>query len=281
MDATHELEGTAPDPHFIDQHADQIYGVLHPAVGKPRGMILMAGPLAAERERAHNVTVSWCRRAAQAGFDAYYFDFRGIGESSGHFEDQTLDSWLDDLTRCADWLKERRPDVPLFLLGVRLGAVLTSQAFAKGVGSGLLLWGPPKSARDLMWDSLRHILAADFVQAPGTVRKTREDYARMLEGGELVNVDGYFWSPGLWRSSERFDLVVPGPEERRPWLKVELKMVPRSAPPVEVVETVVPEQGSHQISVRAGRFWEVMAVTPVCQTLFESSVAWLERATAQ
>jgi exosortase A-associated hydrolase 2 len=278
MDATHELQIPAPEPHFLDQHADQLYGVLHPAVGKVRGTVLMAGPFAAERERAHNVTILWCQRAAQAGFDALYFDYRGIGESSGRFEDQTFDTWLDDLTASARWLRERRPEAPLYLLGVRLGAVLAAQAFERGIGSGLVMWGPPRSARDMLWDVLRRILAADFMQAPtGAAKKTREDYARMLEGGELVNVDGYFWSPELWRSAERFPLALPGSDEQRPWLNVDLKLVPRGAPPGEVVQTLVPEPGSHQLAIRADKFWDVMTVVPVCQSLFESSIAWLER----
>jgi alpha/beta superfamily hydrolase len=281
MDVTHQVEGTAPEPHFLDQHEDQLYGVLHPAAGPARGTLLVAGPFAAERERALNVTVMWCQRAARSGFDTMYFDYRGIGESSGRFEDQTLDSWLDDLTACAAWLRERRPHAPLFLLGVRLGAVIAAEGFKRGLGSGLLMWGAPRSARDMLWDTLRRILAADFVQAPGVVKKTREDYQRMLENGELVNVDGYFWSRDLWQSTERFAVAMPDQAERRPWLNVDLKPVPRGAPAAEVVETLVPLPGTNQLAIRSDRFWDTMPVTPVCQTLFESSMAWLERATRE
>jgi hypothetical protein len=279
MEVTQELEGSRLVPLFLDQHADQLYGVLHPAVGQPKGSVLMAGPFAAERERSHNVTVLWCQRAAQAGFDALYFDYRGIGESSGRFEDQSFDTWLDDLTACARFLRERRPEAPLYLLGVRLGALLAAQAFANGVGSGLVAWGPPHSARDMLWDVLRRVLAADFMQVPvGGAKRTREDYAKMLDAGQLVNVDGYHWSQELWRSAERFPLVLPGGDEQRPWLNVELKPVPRSAPPGEVVETLVPGPGTHHLAIRADKFWDVMTVVPVCQTLFESTIAWLERA---
>jgi alpha/beta superfamily hydrolase len=280
MDVTHELESPALQPLFLDQRSDQLYGVLHRAEGKARGTVLMAGPFAAERERALNVMVMWCQRAAQAGFDSFYFDYRGIGESSGRFEDQTFDSWLEDLTTCAAWLRDRQPHAPLFLTGIRLGAVLAAQAFKNGVGSGLLMWGPPRSARDMLWDVLRRILAADFVQASGAPKKTREDYARMLEGGAHVNVDGYFWSPDLWRSTERYPLALPDQTERRPWLNIELRPVPRGAA-IEVVETLTPIPGSNHLAIRSDKFWDVMTTTPVCKTLFESSVAWLERATAE
>ena len=48
-----------------------------------------------------------CRRAVEAGYDAVRFDFRGCGESDGHFADSTLRSRLADLEAVLEYFDPR------------------------------------------------------------------------------------------------------------------------------------------------------------------------------
>jgi pimeloyl-ACP methyl ester carboxylesterase len=47
--------------------------------------------------------VDRCERAVAAGYNAVRFDFRGCGESSGDFIDQTLSSRITDLTTVSEY----------------------------------------------------------------------------------------------------------------------------------------------------------------------------------
>ncbi|AXR81234.1 alpha/beta hydrolase family protein [Natrarchaeobaculum sulfurireducens] len=48
-----------------------------------------------------------CRRAVEAGYDAVRFDFRGCGESDGHFAESTLESRLTDLEAVLEFFDPR------------------------------------------------------------------------------------------------------------------------------------------------------------------------------
>jgi hypothetical protein len=60
------------------------------------------------------------KAAAQAGFAALRFNFRGVGQSTGSF-DQGLGE-KDDVTAAIDWLESRYRGLPLALVGYSFGA---------------------------------------------------------------------------------------------------------------------------------------------------------------
>ena len=59
-------------------------------------------------------------------------------------------------------------------------------------------------------------------------KKTRDDYVKDLERGQLVEVEGYEWSNGLWRSAAAYTFAEP---ERLAgqWLAISLDA--RTPPP--------------------------------------------------
>jgi alpha/beta superfamily hydrolase len=60
------------------------------------------------------------KAAASAGFAALRFNFRGVGKSSGQF-DQGLGE-QEDVSAAIRWLQERYPELPLALMGYSFGA---------------------------------------------------------------------------------------------------------------------------------------------------------------
>lgn len=60
------------------------------------------------------------KAAAHAGFAALRFNFRGVGQSTGSF-DQGLGE-KDDVTAAIDWLESRYRGLPLALAGYSFGA---------------------------------------------------------------------------------------------------------------------------------------------------------------
>jgi alpha-beta hydrolase superfamily lysophospholipase len=182
-------------PGYLASTGEQVAIVHHRAAEPRRGAVLILGPFAAERERAHLSLVRFARTLAAEGFDALRFDFRGVGESAGRFEDQTFSTWRDDARAAFDQLASIAPGVPLALIGVRLGALLAADLFSAGLGDRLLLWAPPESGRALLWETLRRTLTAEMMASPDAPRRTREQLAAELEAGRSVNVHNWTLKP--------------------------------------------------------------------------------------
>jgi hypothetical protein len=187
-------------PQYLERGGGlQTYVVEHRPARHWRAVVVLAGPMSLERSHSYLSWVRWARTLACNGFLAVRFDYSGVGESTGSFAGQTLDSWADDLGAVVGAARERYSGARLFVNGLRLGALL-----GQGVGGcdGLLAWDPPAGGRVMLAGMLRRKLAADLVERacePGT----HEGYIRALESGALLEVEGYPWSRGLWSSADR------------------------------------------------------------------------------
>jgi hypothetical protein len=193
---------------FIDQQ--QLYFVLHPTYLPLRGRVLLAGPFASERPHRYIPWVRWARYLASQGFEVMRFDYRGVGESTGRFEDFGFHSWSADLRHCADWLQRRTPAAPLVIHGLGMGALLGDRLFAQGVGNALLAWLPPKSAREMLYEQLKLKMSNNYV-LPSSERKTRDQYILEIENGEILEVEGHNWTPRLWLEAAEFVLSESSP----------------------------------------------------------------------
>lgn len=189
---------------YLEIGGAHIYCVLH-RVQNPIARVLLAGPFASERYASYIPWVRWARFLATRGIEALRFDYRGVGESTGRFEDMGFGCWSEDVDFLAHWLKAQSPDVPLVLHGLELGAVLARKTFSAGLGDALLLWSMPKNANDVLRRSLWRQVFMRFSE-----RTSFADYIRLLEADEPLEVDGYMWSGKLWRESVAFG-VAPEP----------------------------------------------------------------------
>jgi alpha/beta superfamily hydrolase len=257
---------------YFDMPGHQIYHVMNHAINQRRAAVLLCGPTGAERERSYPTFVKWAHTLASQGCDTLRFDYRGIGESSGRFEDMTMTDWLKDAAFCATQLAENSPGVPLILHGTRAGALIASELFASGIGDALLLWAPPVSGHTLLWDTLRRNLAAQMMTKPDSPRQTREQLVAALEAGELINVDGYFWSHNLWRDAQLHTLAHPAETEPRPWHVVRISNLATAATKSNVQK--------HEEHVRTSPFWEYSPLfCPSSDELNSVSLRWLESST--
>ncbi len=190
---------------YFEVSRAHLYTVLHGAV-EPSARVLLVGPFTSERHFSYIPWVRWARYLAARGIECLRFDYRGIGESTGVFEELSFENWMEDVELLAAWLKRRSPDLPLILHGLELGAILAAKAFGTGVGDGLLLWSPPANANVAFRTALLRRVAVDHAFKYKDERKPVSDYIRRLESGEQLDVDGYQWSDRLWRDSSKFEL---------------------------------------------------------------------------
>ena len=259
-------------PDYLIVDSDQLYYVLTPSTPPPRAQVLLVGPFASERSHAYRLWARWARYLAAQGFDVLRFDFRGVGESTGAFENHSFTSWEADIHECVSFLRARST-LPLFLHGVGMGALLSSRLFNQGLGEALLLWSPPVSARAMLYDTLRMRMATDFALHRNAPRRTREDYIAELESGQLVEVEGFLWSERLWRESENYPLTLPPAvgdtsSSERPWSVIELDRRASDLMPVSAKMAGVPTK-----KTRPGT--APPSLNSSLGAFFEPSCAWL------
>lgn len=188
---------------YLEIKQEQLYFVLHPTELPLRARVLLAGPFASERPHRYIAWVRWARYLANHGYEVMRFDYRGVGESTGRFEDFGLHSWSEDLRFCTDWMMQRGSEVPLVIHGLGMGALLGDRVFEQGKGKILLSWLPPKSAREMLYEQLKLKMSNNF-SLPSSEHKTRDQFIADLENGEVVEVEGHNWTPRLWVEAAEF-----------------------------------------------------------------------------
>jgi Serine aminopeptidase, S33 len=183
-----------------------LYTVLH-EVPDPVARVLLVGPFASERHFSYHPWVRWARYLAARGVEVLRYDYRGVGESTGDFEEMGFDQWSEDVELLADWLSRRSQSVPFLLHGLEVGAILSGKCFAQGLGDALLLWSPPAHANQALRASLMRWAGLEQLFESAENRRSAADYIRQLERGFSIEVAGYPWASSLWRRS--FDFRLP------------------------------------------------------------------------
>jgi hypothetical protein len=192
---------------YLESSGTQIYTVLH-GVADPIARVLLVGPFASERFAAYVPWVRWARFLASRRIETLRFDYRGVGESTGVFEEMSFGDWNQDVDFLAGWLKRQSPEVPLILHGLELGALLASKTFAAGAGDALLLWSAPEDANQVLRRPLsRKVFKGAFDGRP------LSHYVHELEADRFLEVEGYTWSPRLWRESFQCKAPFPKPNK--------------------------------------------------------------------
>lgn len=198
-----------------------------PAAGETRAALVYVHPFAEEMNRSKRMVALQARALAQAGCATLRLDLLGCGDSAGSLRDATWSRWLDDI-RAAVAALRRRTRAPLWLWGLRSGALLASHAARQVDGlHGLLLWQPVGMGRTVVQQFLRLKSAGDLANADrASVATLRQQLAR----GEELDVAGYVLSEPLVKSIEEASLAAPPPGARVAWFEVSSRPEPALMP---------------------------------------------------
>ena len=143
----------ADTPLFIEGPAGHLEAVLDQPDADPRPLLaIICHPLPTEGGSMHNKVVTMTSRALrECGATTLRFNFRGVGQSEGRFDDGGGE--LDDLRAVAAWAKAEHPDKVLWLAGFSFGAWISLRAAAE-LGAQLLLSIAPPVGRSWSFDDI-------------------------------------------------------------------------------------------------------------------------------
>jgi pimeloyl-ACP methyl ester carboxylesterase len=122
------------DKHFIDvDHGEEVSAVHH-ETDSDRWILFCHG-YGSGKDGSY---VRRCERAAEEGFNAVRFDFRGNGESDGDFIDQDLSSRIKDLKAVIEFFEPEEK----FLYGMSFGGKVVLHALEELEVEGVFFKSP-------------------------------------------------------------------------------------------------------------------------------------------
>lgn len=228
----------SPLQAFFDLAPDErprLYLHHTPPVGVPlRGAVLYVPPWAEEMNKSRRMAALASGRLAGDGWSVLQIDLLGCGDSGGDFSDATWVAWTDDVVRAAQWLQALHPDLPLWLWGLRAGALLAAAALPRLPGATqLLLWQPVVQGKVYLQQFLRLKAAA---QLAGGGKAVLAAARAGLAAGHAVEVAGYGLGPALAAGLETAVLAPPpgaapqGPSAPRRLIWLEASNQPTDTP---------------------------------------------------
>lgn len=192
----------------------------HPPRSDPiRGAFVYVHPFAEEMNKSRRMAALQSRALAAAGCAVLQIDLLGCGDSSGDFADATWSDWIADVVLGARWLRTRYPGAPLWLWGLRAGALLACEAAARlDEPCRLLFWQPPPRGKPLLQQFLRLATMRELLD--GGEKGLTDALRAALTAGDSIDVAGYRVAAALARGLEAATLAPPPRCERAVWLEV-------------------------------------------------------------
>ncbi len=112
-----------------------------------RAWLLAIPPFAEEMMKARQQFTQLAQGLAENSIGTVVLDVRGTGDGQGELVDFTWDDWCADIALALDHLA--KTELPVFVLGLRLGALLAATSLEKALfcAAGLVLWAPQFSGK--------------------------------------------------------------------------------------------------------------------------------------
>ena len=113
---------------FRGSQGGELVGRLERPAGEASALVLLVHCFTCSKDLK---ALGWISRAlVERGMAVFRFDFTGLGESEGEFEETSFSTTVDDLVAAGDWLTEHH-DAPQLLVGHSLGGAAAIHAALK------------------------------------------------------------------------------------------------------------------------------------------------------
>lgn len=196
-----------PEAFFLPVRGGSLFCLYHAPQGPVlRGRVLHLHPFAEELNTCRRVSAQFARALSADGYAVLQFDMHGCGDSNGEFGDATWHTWLNnahdalvELNRRAAEHDASQADAPLWLWGVRSGALLAANMLKEIQGPcSMLWWQPVVSGQQVLQQWLRLDAAREWL-GQGQSGKAAPP-SEQLKQGQTVHVAGYPITPALAQS---------------------------------------------------------------------------------
>ena len=275
-----------PDAFFLPCASGQRLCVYHAPqdVERPaRAALVYVHPFAEEMNKSRRMAAMQARALAAQQCAVLQIDLMGCGDSSGLLSDARWADWQADVQAACDWLVRRHAAAPLWLWGVRAGALLALDVAAtRQPAPQLLLWQPLTAGKTLVQQFLRLKAAASL--SDGAAAKTAmAELRQALAAGATVDIAGYPLSAGLVQDLEAAVLASPPADSAVHWLEVSPRADAALAPAsVRVVEAwQAAGRVVHAAVVMGPSFWQTSEIEDAPALLQATLAAVCGAATAQ
>jgi exosortase A-associated hydrolase 1/exosortase A-associated hydrolase 2 len=246
--------------------------VRQPAGGNPIGTVIAVHAFAEEMNKSRHLCAQMAQRCARNGWRVVQRDLHGCGDSPGDFADASWASWLADLNEELDLAD---PALPVWIWGLRVGALLAVAALPSRPHVNLLLWQPVSQGAQHLQQFLRLHAGARIVGSGKT--GTSSSPAQLLRSGSVVEVGGYELSPALAIGLEQASFDIPANFSGRiVWLEVDNDPNPQLSPATErVLEKLGARAGLVEAEAVTGpAFWQSQEIEE-CEPLLRRSIELL------
>lgn len=237
----------------------QRFCVFHPPQGgQTRGAVLHVPALFEEMNKSRRMVALQSRALAAHGWAVLQIDLFGCGDSGGSIENATWQDWLNDVELGARWLVAAAPG-PLWLWGLRGGALLASQAAARcSERCNLLLWQPVMQGRQLLQQMLRLRVAHDMLGGVVGADDPRADWTH----GRSVMLGGYAIGGPLAAGIEATQLLPPAVPGRSVWIDVRSQPGAAVAPAWQAAAArwAAAGRGVGMLSATGPSFWQTTEI---------------------
>jgi uncharacterized protein len=261
---------------FLPVDPGQRLCLIHVPAGPVRGVVVHVAAFAEEMNKSRRQVSLTARAMAAAGYAVVIPDLFGCGDSSGDFGDAGWDVWLRDVAKVCGWA-EQRFGRPLWLWGLRVGALLAVQSVGAVPDCNLLLWQPVVSGKLYLTQFLRLKVANEALADAASRAGTKEIHGRLMAGGS-EEIAGYLLSSGLACGLDAAELILPKNFPGKVlWLEVGASDQPQLGPRSQSVISSWAAMGVRVEGHAMGgpSFWQTVE-TSECPALAEVTVAMLE-----
>lgn len=154
----------------LENEGQKIFGIFHRPISKgPHPTVLMCHGLAGHKTGRFRLYVHLAERLSKLGIASLRIDFRGSGDSEGHFSDATIGSEVSDAVLALNHLRESPYVDPrrIGIFGRSVGgtvALITAQK--AGPVKSLAIWAPLYDGEQ--WESMW-----EFLHSPKVDEETR------------------------------------------------------------------------------------------------------------
>ncbi len=192
-----------------------LYGTLYLPEEEPRKRLLVLPPFGEEKKCAFRLLVRLARNLQGKGVAVFMFDLGGTGESTGDHADATWRQWRTEGTEAKKLLGQTAGASDLWILGVRLGALLGADLMGAGTG-GMILLEPILSGADFLRDLERRQRIKQVVAGTANPPETA-DAEQITDPDRIADFGGFGVRPELARciaAENLLDTLEAGPPTR-------------------------------------------------------------------